>query len=301
MNILKRYTFLVFIISSLLQGPVYAQKMDLDIIDLQHRSAEEVIPLLQPFLAPEAVVTARGYKLIIKSTPANLVEIRELIAELDTPLRQLLITVSIGRHEQQQAQQTEAEVEAEIHDKDVSLGVQSADEPAIEDTTTMGSIVRGEKKTDTGRISAKVKTRKTTTQRDKPVHQTIRSSEGQWATIHTGQAVPIVERTRNPDGTVTQTIRYHSATTGFSVLPRLQANNRVTLYIRPSQTTPSEEGGGKFDIQSIETTIEGNLGEWIALGSLSELSRHNGSAIMHSTRSRSERQDNVFVKIETVQ
>ena len=298
---IKPYSLLGIIFGLFLQGNIYAQNFDLDIINLQHRSAEEVVPLLQPFLIPEAVATARGYKLIIKSTPENLTEIRKLIKELDTQLHQLTISVSIGHYEVQQENATEAELKTKINDDDTTLQAETGGITPIENSTTMGNIIRVEKKTDKATISAKLKTKKTTTRREKPVHQTVRTSEGQWATIRTGQAVPVVQRSQNPDGTVTQTIKYHSATSGFSVLPRLQPNNRVLLYIRPSRTMRSREGGGKFDIQSMETTIEGKLGEWIALGSLNELSRSQGSSIIHSTRSRNERQDNVFVRIETVQ
>lgn len=297
---IKPYTFVAIAFGLLLQGNIHAQNFDLDIINLQNRSAEEVVPLLEPFLIPEASITARDYKLIIKSTPENLVEIRELITELDTQLRQLVITVSVGRHEEQQTNDIQAGLKAEINDAETTLQAGTGDIAPIEDTTTMGSIVRVEKETDKAKMSAQLKSRKTTTRRDKPAYQTIRSSEGQWATIRTGQAIPVVVRTQNPDGTVTQTTKYRGATSGFSVLPRLRPNNRVVLYIRPSRTTPSHSGG-RFDIQSMQSTVEGKLGEWITLGSMSQLSSSQGSSVSRATRSHSEQQDNVFVKIETVQ
>ena len=123
---------------------------DLDIINLQNRTAEEVIPLVEPFLIPEASITARDYKLIIKSTPENLEEIRKLVAELDTQLRQLVITVSIGQREKLQTNDIKAGVKSEINDGNTSVQAGAGDLTPIEDTTTMGSIVRGEKKTAGG-------------------------------------------------------------------------------------------------------------------------------------------------------
>lgn len=296
----NKKTLLVLLFSLLLQNSLFAKEFDLDVIDLQHRTAEEITPLIQPFLNKDAAVTARGYKLIIKSTSENLAEIRKLIEQLDTQLRQLMITVSIGRFEEEAADKKDVEINAEIKSGDVTSQAEISPAPEDNDNTS-GSIIRLEKKSDKTKIVAKAQTKKTTTHREKPVLQTIRTLEGQWATIRTGQAIPIVQRTQNPDGTVTQTIKYHSATTGFSVLPRLQPDNRVLLYIRPSQTTPSQEGGGKFDIQSIESTIDGKLGEWVALGGMDELSRTSNKSIIHSTRSRKERYDDVFVKIELIQ
>lgn len=275
-----------------------AQNFDLDIINLQHRGAEEVIPMIEPFLIPEAVVTARGYKLIIKSTPENLTQIREIIKEIDQQLRQLNITVSIGNFTEEAENKTQAEIMAEVKDDGNKIQITTGDDSVSGST---GAIVRAEKKTDEAKVTAKVKTRKTTTKRDKPVMQTIRSTEGQWATINTGQSIPVVERTRNPDGTVTQTIHYRGATSGFKVLPRLQPDNRVLLLIRPHQTSVSRQGGGRFDIQSMETTVAGELGEWIPLGGMHELTTGSTSSTVTSTRSRNVRSDSVFVKIDIVQ
>lgn len=65
----------------------------LEIIPLQHRSAAEILPIVQPFLAAGGVLKADGARLLVRTTVANLVELRKLIAQLDRPLRRLLITV----------------------------------------------------------------------------------------------------------------------------------------------------------------------------------------------------------------
>ena len=293
-NIFYPVLFVVYLISA----TASAQDLDLDIIDLKHRTADEVIPIIKPFLIPEATVTSRGYKLIVKSTTANLKQIREIIEEVDAALKQLQITVSIGHHSEQVENKTQAELMAQVQDDDSQVQVQAGDVPGSGST---GAIVRGEVKTDKTEVKAKVKTKRVTTSRHKPVNQTIRSVEGRWATIQTGQSIPIIERTRNPDGTVTQTVRYRGATSGFKVLPRIQPNNKVALYIRPFQTTVSPQGGGRFDIQNMETNVVGDLGEWIPLGSLNELSVGKVNTNVTSTRSRTERRDSVFVKIDIVQ
>lgn len=273
----------------------FAQNLDLDIINLQHRTADEVIPVIKPFLIPEAVVTSRGYKLIVRSTPENLEQIKEIIKEVDAALKQLSITVSIGQYTDEVENKTQAQILAELKKGDTQLQLNSGD---TTDSDTVGTIVRGEKKTGKSKVTAKIKASNTSRRRTKPVHQTIRSVEGRWATIHAGQSIPVIERTRNPDGTVTQTVHYRGATTGFKILPRLQPNNKVAIYIRPSRTDVSSQGNGQFDVAEMETNIVGELGKWIPLGNMHELSTGQTTTSSGSIHTRNERNDSVMIKIE---
>lgn len=64
-----------------------------DVITLQHRSGSEVEPLVKEFLDPKDVLTSSGNKLLIRTSPARLKEIKRIVNALDTPPRQLMITV----------------------------------------------------------------------------------------------------------------------------------------------------------------------------------------------------------------
>src|SRR5210317_1380004 len=102
-----------------------AQNLDLDVINLKHQTADEIIPIIQPFLIPEAAVTSRGYKLIIKSTPENLEQVKKIIAEVDAGLRQLTISVSIGQHSTEVENKTQAQIMAELKNNGTQLQVGS--------------------------------------------------------------------------------------------------------------------------------------------------------------------------------
>ncbi|MEZ5584514.1 MAG: secretin N-terminal domain-containing protein [Candidatus Competibacteraceae bacterium] len=65
----------------------------LEIIELRHRNAEDMIPILRPLMQGQGVVTGRGSQLILRTTPQQLEQIQALINELDTPQRRLLISV----------------------------------------------------------------------------------------------------------------------------------------------------------------------------------------------------------------
>jgi hypothetical protein len=62
-------------------------------LELQHRDADELIPLIQPLLDHEAHLTGDGFRLVIRATPEMIVQVRELLKTLDSPLRDLWVSV----------------------------------------------------------------------------------------------------------------------------------------------------------------------------------------------------------------
>src|SRR3569833_1112287 len=71
-----------------------ADDRPLTLLSLQHRSADEILPLIRPFIAKDGVVQSAGDKLIVSTSIDNLEQLRALILQLDRPPRRLLIMVS---------------------------------------------------------------------------------------------------------------------------------------------------------------------------------------------------------------
>jgi hypothetical protein len=65
----------------------------LEVIDLRHRTAEQVLPALRPLLEPGGVLTGQRNQLIVRTSQQNLAEIRRALDALDTPARRLVISV----------------------------------------------------------------------------------------------------------------------------------------------------------------------------------------------------------------
>ena len=65
----------------------------MEIIPLQHRMTDDVVPILRPLVAPGGTITGMNNQLIIKTTPDNLAEIKNVLQSLDRSPRRLLITV----------------------------------------------------------------------------------------------------------------------------------------------------------------------------------------------------------------
>jgi type II secretory pathway component GspD/PulD (secretin) len=75
----------------------------LEVIPLRHRSAEHVIPVLRPLLEPGGALTGQNYQLIVRTSPANLAQIRAALEAIDKPARRLVISVRFDRTEESAA------------------------------------------------------------------------------------------------------------------------------------------------------------------------------------------------------
>jgi len=95
----------------LLAGPALAQGT-LEVIQLRHATAEQVLPTLRPLLEPGGVLTGQRNQLIVRTSPRNLEELRRALAAIDAPARRLEIQVrfdSAGAQER-----SEVDVQADL-------------------------------------------------------------------------------------------------------------------------------------------------------------------------------------------
>lgn len=74
-------------------APARAEKTVLEVITLKYRTAEQLVPVLEPLIPKPGTLSGLQHQLIIRTTPANLADIRQVLTTLDTAPRPLLITV----------------------------------------------------------------------------------------------------------------------------------------------------------------------------------------------------------------
>lgn len=252
--------------ATLAAGAVRAQSIE--VLTLRWRSAEDLLPLLQPFVEPGGALTGRGSQLYLRSSPANRRQIEDLLARLDAAPRQLLITVSQDR----------------------------ADDDAQRTLGADGSV------TVTTRRSAgalTVEAGSTRSSSTRAATQSIRVVEGGRASIAIGSAIPFVFRqwAVTPQGLTELTgTTYYEAVTGFAVRPRL-SGEIVTLELSPEDARFT---GGGSERSALMTTVQGRLGEWIPLGGaeVHGESTLRGAAAL-DTRSNASRHG-AWVKVEAV-
>lgn len=267
---MKRFLALLFLVVSL---PLFAQQ--LEVIRLQHKSAEQVLPVLQPLVEPGGTLTGHLNSLFLRASAANRAQIREALAALDVPLRRLLITVR---------QDNRAGGEAEGAEWSGSVGTPGVRVTRPGAPEAGGGSVEIRRGDDVLRGSA-YGTRGSSGERSRQQVQTV---EGGRAFIRVGSSLPLPLRqvVLGPRGAVVaESIVYVDLGSGFDAVPHL-AGDQVTVEILPRQESLSATVPGGVNSTRISTTVAGRLGEWIELGgSGGEAGSGSGGGFAYSTRS----------------
>lgn len=262
-------------------------------IPLRHRTAAELIPIIQPLLGREGSVSGFQGQLIVRATPANLAEIKRILASLDTAPRQLLITVR--QDADVDRSRSAAEVSGSVGGDHGRVTVPGSDDPRG------GSVVLRE-----GDDSVRLRALEGSgSQRDRST-QSVRVMEGREAFVRVGESVPVRERQvqrsvvggRVVEQTV-ETTQFRDAATGFYVLPRV-SGDRVTLDISPQRETLSKQPRGGVNVQSMATTVSGRLGEWMEIGGIGVDASGQQSVLLGRATTASRSSGRVLVKVEEV-
>ena len=234
---LQRLTLLIFVFY--LSVTVQAEDMQQEIIQLQHVQAQEVLPLIQPFLAENASISAEGDSIILETTAANLQQVTILIHQLDIPAKQLHISVSL--------------------DPDVvlqSLASNQAQSAQPTDKTT--DVIKPAVASDSSLIY------KTEGREVSPGIQVIKVLQDRWTMIRTGQSIPVINRVRNPDGTMTESISHQQINQGLRIKPHL-TDQQVTLYVQPFYEADNQSGPGTKLYYKQEKVTYAVLSSWFGL------------------------------------
>jgi hypothetical protein len=243
-------------------SPLLAQS--LEVIQLQHRRAEDLIPVLQPLLGPGEALSGQDYQLFVRASKANLSQLREVLAALDRMPRQLLISVRNN---------TRADMERESA---AAGGVVTADGASVS--------VQG--------------TQSNRNQHDEGV-ATVRVLEGGTASIANGQTVPVVTAFATGTGRRSfsaGSLEYRDLSSGYLVTPRL-SGEQVTLQIEQQSQQPLGRQG-TATTQTLSTQVSGRVGSWIALGGINESSSSQTTGVL-SRRYQTESSDRMlWVKVE---
>ncbi len=65
-------------------------------IPLHYRTADTIIPVVEPFVAKGGTLTGQQFTLLLKSTPENIAEVQKMVTSLDKAPKQMRITVRQG-------------------------------------------------------------------------------------------------------------------------------------------------------------------------------------------------------------
>jgi len=267
------------LLAACMASAALAQKSALEVITLRYRAAEQVIPVLRPLLDKNGTLSGMQNQLIVRTTRANLAEIKRVLEKLDAVPRRLMITV-----------RQDAAVDRDRAQADVSGRIRMSGGNA--------SVI------GTGRIDG---TRSLDADRNT---QTLQVLEGSSAFIRMGQSVPVQQPQVQPAmvngklvGHVGTSVEYRDVTSGFYALPRL-AGDRVTLEIKPQRDTLSSPEQnlppGSVNVQQAETTVSGRLGEWIEVAGVVQGMPNQQAVILGSTRDVSGDNRRILLKVDEI-
>ena len=267
----------------------------LEVIPLKYRTAEQVMPVLKPLLDKNGSMSGMRNQLIIRTSPANLADLKQALAALDTMPRRLMITVR--QDADFDRDRTTAEVSGRVSSGNVTVVVPGGSSSGNVEARRGDDVIRG-------RIES---TRSVDSDRNT---QTLQVLEGNSAFIRIGQSVPLPQRqvTRTVvNGRIVErvvdTTDYRDVTTGFYALPRL-AGDRVTLEISPQRDTlvsPDQNlPRGSVNVQRAATTVSGRLGEWMEVGGMVQSMSTQQSVTLGRTAASSTDNRRILLKVDEI-
>ena len=233
----------------------------LEIIALRHRTAEQVIPVLQPLIEPGGTLSGQGAQLFVRTSPANLSDVRLALESIDRPLKRLMISVRF----------------------DESVDLQDRNIGASGRISNRGSNV--EIRAEDSRVRA-----------DERVDQRVQTLEGGRAMIMTGASRPLRQRQliQTPAGVISQEVTVvQEQTSGFEVIPRL-AGNVVHVEIAQQRERAASS-------QRAASTVSGRLGEWFELGAVAVNATRDASGIASTGRASGGETRRVWIKVDEIQ
>jgi type II secretory pathway component GspD/PulD (secretin) len=260
-------------------GGVTVGATDLQVIELRHRPAEQILPTLQPLVEPGGAISGMDSLLLVRTSTANFEQIRHAVAALDRPLRQLRITVG---------QDT------------VATGTDSTVRGAA--TVRSGDVQVGVNRPPGGEPGVAVTARHSAQRANLRNVSSVAALEGTETFIATGQSAPVTTTQVTPGwaGPTVQSTEYRDASTGFYATPRV-SGDVVTLDVSPTQQRfsgpPSDR---RVATAGITTQVSGRLGEWIRVGGSNASNRSDTSGLLARGAHSDEAAYSVWVKVEEV-
>ncbi|MGD8788937.1 MAG: hypothetical protein PVH05_05570 [Burkholderiales bacterium] len=247
-----------------------AEQMQTQVIELYARGANDMVRLLRPMLVPGGRISGLGDKLVITTTPRNMAQLRAMLAEVDVPPRQLLVTVRQDVSGQRLEQNVE--MTGGVGNDRVRIG-----SPPGTDTDGVDIRIDSARREDTG---GKV--------------QTLRVIEGEAAFISTGESVPY--RVQSPNGGG-RPVEYHDVVSGLFAIVRLRGGG-VNVQLANRSDAVIDRTTGATHIQRISSVVSGRVGEWIEIGGTGQsITQSESGTVYHRSEASSER-SRIYIKVE---
>lgn len=256
---MNRGALIRFALALLAALPASAQN-SLEIITLRHRTADQVIPALEPLLEPGATLSGQSAQLFVRASPANLAELRRALEAIDRPLRRLMISVRFDQA-------------ADVASRGLEAGGRIGNQGSRVEIRGQDSRAAGQERID----------------------QRVQVLEGARATIYTGESRPVRQRQfiQTPAGVISQEVTVvQDLNTGFEVIARVSGGT-VTVEVAQQRAT-------RLGSQGAQTAASGRLGEWFELGSVAMSGSRDERGIASSARASGGETRRVWIRVDEI-
>jgi len=263
--------------------------MRLEVIPLQKRSVDDVIQIIRPLVTPGGTVTGMNNQLIIKTTPANLAEIKQVLNKIDHTPRRLMITVKQNVAGDSYHREDSLSGKYSTGDVQIKTGRDHSNEGL--------SVSAGDKDSN-----IRYRTLNSTSRADDRNTFRVQTMEGQPAYINQGQSIPV----SSPNTVITvngvvvnQSTDFYDVGSGFYVLPRLNGE-QVTLLAATELSSIKPDHHATTRVQGLETTVTGRLGEWMELGGIDQSFNRGRRQNFSSSNTRGQVLRTVLIKVDEI-
>lgn len=286
---MKRFHQLIIGLVLLLPQITLAENMQLEVIPLQKRSVDDVIQIIRPLVTPGGTVTGMNNQLIIKTTPSNLAEIKQILSKIDYAPRRLMITVKQNVAGDSYLREDSLSGKYSSGDVQIKTGRDHSNEGL--------SVSAGDKDSH-----IRYRTLNSTSRADDRNTYRVQALEGQPAFINQGQSIPVY----SPNTVITengvvvnQSTEYYDVGSGFYVLPRLNGD-QVTLLAATELSSIKPGHHATTRVQGLETTVTGRLGEWMELGGIDQSFNRERRQNLSSSNARGQELRSVLIKVDEI-
>lgn len=265
----------IFLLLSLFCNYASAQT-EFKIISLQHRFAEDLLPVVQPMVGEGGAASAINNQLLIRATPERMAAIEQVVATLDVSRKNVRITIS--HDDMQQARRDRLGISGQVRSGDVRVGVGEI-QPGMRDSVQL-DVNRGQ------------------TSMSQRGSEFVTVLDGERAFIRVGQSVPytqqwllLTQRYLN----IQQTTEFRDITTGFAVRPRY-IGDQLELEIAPRIARLSNSGF--IDFEELATTVRVTPGQWFDLGGTMQSKDEVSRAILSNQQGAEARTTSLMIKVD---
>jgi hypothetical protein len=137
---LQRWTLALFSVC-LMAAAAWAQAaaQNLEVINLKHRTADQVIPALQPLLEPGGALSGDGFALFVRASAANLAQLRQALEQIDR--RPMQYRISVRNSTRQEIEREELAAAAAIGTNGVRATLRATDADSRQQGSDVATVV----------------------------------------------------------------------------------------------------------------------------------------------------------------